>query len=73
MRLTLDDDEATLLIEILEAAINEIDDEILEPSGRYPFCSTEDLDERRDFIGYIIWKIKRRSPKHKISEVGVKP
>jgi len=73
MRLTLDDDEATLLIEILEAAINEIDDEILEPSGRYPIFSTEDLDERRDFIGHIIWKIKRRSPKLKISEVGVKP
>ena len=73
MRITLDDDEATLLIEILEAEIEEIDDEMLEPSGRYPLCSKEDLAERSDLIGHIIWKIKRRSPKHKIYEVGVKP
>ena len=71
MRVTIDDDEAPLLIEILEAAINEIDDEMREPSGRYPFFSKEDLAERSDYIGHIIWKIKRRSPKLKIYDRGV--
>ena len=72
MRVTIDDDEAPLLIEILEAAINEIDDEMLEPSGRYPLCSKEDLAERMDFIGHIVWEIKRRaSPKRKLYDSWV--
>ena len=72
MKLFIDDEEATLLIEILESAINEIDDEMLEPSGRYPLCSKEDLAERMDFIGHIVWKIKRReSPKRKLYDRGV--
>ena len=71
MRITLDDDEATLLIEILEAEIEEIDDEMLEPSGRYPLCSKEDLAERMDLIGHISLKIHKLMPRVKIYERGV--